>query len=83
MKEKTAESEWKEQRKIATLPNVAPTPELVLARTLEKAGRMKGVVILIHWDNGKWDEDHSVMKLSDLVWLERMFGIAVDEEIKK
>ena len=83
MSEKSSEQQWKEHRKIATLPNNnAPSPELVLARSLEKAKRMKGVVVLIHWDTGTWDEDHSAMKLSDLVWLERMFKVAVDEEIR-
>ena len=76
------EKDWKHERKIATLPGVDVTPQIVLARSLDKVKKMQGVVVLIHWADGTWDEDHSAMKLSSLVWLERMFGIAITDEIR-
>jgi len=42
------------------------TPEVVLARTLEKAkaGLIKGVIVAIVWDDDGVSSDHSTMKVS-------------------
>ena len=53
----------------------------MLARSLDKVGRMKSVVVMIHWDDESVDFDWSSMNVSDLVWLERSFGQAVTKEI--
>ena len=74
--------DWKRKRKVATLPGGAASPQQVLARTLDKAPRIKSVVVGILWDDDSSDFDWSSMKMSDLVWLERAFRIAVTEEIR-
>lgn len=59
--------DWKQKRKIVTLPTEeSHTPQNVLARTLEKATRIKSVVIFIEWDDGSMDVDYSAMKLSEM-----------------
>lgn len=79
---KSASKSWKNERKIATLPGVEITPQVVLARSLDKARRMKATIVIIQWDDGTWDEDHSIMTLSDLCFLKEMFNLAVVDEIR-
>jgi hypothetical protein len=79
----SADQEWKSKRKIATLPGVDVTPQIVLARSLDKAPRMKGIVAVIHWDDGTWDIDWSRMELRDLIYLKEMFNLSVVEEITR
>ena len=69
-----SDRDWRRQRKIATFPGPTASPQQVLARSLDKAGRMKSVVVMIHWDDESVDFDWSSMNVSDLVWLERSFG---------
>lgn len=60
-------NDWKQKRKIVTFPTEeAHTPQNVLARTLEKATRIKSVVIFIEWNDGSMNVDCSAMKLSEL-----------------
>lgn len=60
--------EWKNQRKIATLPiPVAHNPENVLARTLEKVARIKAIAIVIEWENGVIACDYSAQDTADLM----------------
>ena len=63
--------DWKEQRKIVALPlPKCDTPEVVLARTLEKAraGHIRSVAICIVWEEGGVDTDFSNGKLSELAF---------------
>jgi hypothetical protein len=61
-------NDWIRRRKIATLPGVRLTPQVVLARTLEKAaaGTIVGVYIGIEFKDGSFDADWSQMKCSAL-----------------
>lgn len=61
--------EWPRVRTIATLPNAKLTPQVVLARTLEKAthGKLKSVYIGLQWAaNDHFTYDYSHMALTDL-----------------
>lgn len=56
---------WLKTRKIAHLPGTKLTPEVVLARTLEKAPRIKSVVVVVMWDDDTFDTDWSQMQVSE------------------
>lgn len=70
---------WQTQRKIATLPNVILNPDVVLARSLEKANSLvtnadgskqpsvKGVYVGIHFWDDAFVYDYSNMQLRDLL----------------
>lgn len=62
---------WQRARKIAHLPGTDITPELVLARTLEKAkaGHIKNVCIYVQWTDESVDFDYCTMKQSDLAFM--------------
>ena len=59
---------WERQRKISTLPNCRVTPDVALARSLEKAkaGKIKSVYIGIQFEDGSFDADWSLMAISEL-----------------
>lgn len=48
------------------LPGTRLTPDVVLHRTLNKVERLKGVVVLLKWDDDTWDADWSQLKVSEL-----------------
>jgi hypothetical protein len=60
------EKDWKKRRKIDQLKGTDTTPELVLHRTLEKAGRIKSIAVAILWDNNAIDTDWSNALTSEL-----------------
>ena len=69
---------WKKERKIVTHPSAEITPQIVLARSLDKAKKMRGVIVVIQWDDHTVDCDWSNMRLSDLCFLERRFHQEVE-----
>lgn len=60
---------WKRRRKIVSLPGAKLTPEVALARTLEKAqaGTIKSVYIGIEWDDGTYVGEWSNQMVSSLL----------------
>jgi hypothetical protein len=48
------------------LPGTKLTPEVVLHRTINKLDRIKGVFVVIQWDDETFDADWSQMKVSEL-----------------
>lgn len=48
------------------LPGTRLTPDVVLHRTLNKAARIKAVVVVIQWDDDSMDADWSLMPTSAL-----------------
>ena len=64
-------SDLRAQRKILHLPSTPLTPEVVLARTLEKCPSIKNVAVMIEWDDTDVSCDWSNMRMRDLVYLER------------
>lgn len=63
----------RDHRKLRHLPGTRLTPEVVLHRTLNKIDRIKGVVVVIQWDDDSMDVDWSQMTVSAL----HMAGYAV------
>ena len=61
--------EWRRQRKIAHLPGTRLDPKTVLARSIEKSARMKGVLIGILWDDDTADIDWSCLSKSQFSWV--------------
>jgi hypothetical protein len=64
-------SDWRSERKIVAMPGVeSATPEVILARTLEKAraGHIRGVVVGIVWNDGSVGSDHSALKMGDALF---------------
>lgn len=59
--------EW--YHKLIPLRSVDTTPRIVLERTLDKAARIKAVMVVIHWDDESFDLDWSLMKVSDLAMM--------------
>lgn len=69
---------WKSVRKIATMPGVVWTPEVVLARTLEKArahidaaefcksAKVTSVYIGVQFSDGTYGYDYSRMSIEQL-----------------
>ena len=63
---------WPRSRKISQLPGTRTTPQLVLARTLERAsaGDIKSVIVCIEWADGRKNEafgcDWSRMSIGQL-----------------
>jgi hypothetical protein len=77
-------SSWRSQRKIVTLPGAENhTPEVVLARTLEKAraGLLEGVVVAIAWKDGGASSDRSTMKVSSAAYALRVAEHDLDDII--
>lgn len=58
---------YRHRRKLVHLPGTDLTPEVVLARTLQKCSRIKQVAVVILWDDGTYDTDYSNMMVSELV----------------
>lgn len=52
--------------KLVHLPGTVLTPEVVLHRTLNKVDRIKGIVIVIQWDDDTFNTDWSRMRVSEL-----------------
>ena len=76
--------DWRSRRKLVTLPLPgALTPEIVLARTLEKArdGRIKSVVIGIVWDDGAVSSDYSKIGMGDALFALRAAQLAVEADV--
>jgi hypothetical protein len=69
------------ERKVEHLPGTRLTPDVVLARTMEKKAQIKAVAVLIQWDDETFDMDWSQMKVSELCMAEKIFGIHVDEAL--
>ena len=46
------------------LPGTRLTPEVVLHRTLNKGARIKGVVVIIQWDDDSMGVDWSSLKVT-------------------
>ena len=75
---------WRSERKIVTLPTKeSHTPEVILARTLEKAraGKIRDVVVAIVWKDGAVSSDWSNMKLSDVFYALHISQLEIDEQI--
>lgn len=53
-------------RKVIHLPGTTLTPEVLLHRTLQKAARIKALVVVIQWDDDSFDTDWSSLKTSEL-----------------
>lgn len=82
---------WLFKRKIATLPNVALTPEVVLARTLEKAqgrvthadGSTAPTIRAVYLGIEFWDHtfvyDYSSMGIRDLLMHQLVLQRRIDE----
>ena len=71
------------QRKIVHLPSTELTPEVVLARTLEKSQRIKSVAVLIEWmgdeqADGGVSCDWSQMRMREIVYLSTCFRQRID-----
>ena len=66
-------------RKIIHLTGTKLSPEVVLARTLEKAKRMKGVFIVVQWDDFTFDMDWSQVSVSELCMAGKIFDRHVDQ----
>ena len=56
-------TDWKMQRKIVSLPGIGVTPQVALARTLEKHEHIKSVFISIEWTNGAIAADFSSLSI--------------------
>ncbi len=52
--------------KLIQLPGTRLSPETVLHRTLNKIKRIKGIAIVIQWDDDTMEADWSQMKVSEL-----------------
>ncbi len=79
-----SDKSWRSQRKIVTMPGSrSTTPEVVLARTLEKAraGHIKGILIGIIWEDGGCSSDFSVMKVSEAIYALRVVSKDIDDII--
>lgn len=77
-------SSWRSERKLVTMPvEGSATPEVVLARTFEKAkaGHIKAVVIGIVWKDGSVSSDHSKLKMGDALFALRVASQDLDDEI--
>lgn len=53
--------------KLVHLPGTKLTPEVVLHRTFQKLHRIKGVAVVIQWDDDSFDTDWSTMRVSELL----------------
>lgn len=85
---------WQTQRKIATLPGPV-TPDVALARTLEKARAkvtnedgskqptVAGVYIAIRWWDDAYAFDYSTMPLTELLMHREMLDRVIAAEIRK
>ena len=60
------------------LPGTRLTPEVVLHRTINKMQRIKGVAIVIQWDDDTMSVDWSSMRTSDLC----MAAMVLDEKAR-
>jgi hypothetical protein len=60
---------WEKKRKLVQLPGTGASPELVLARCLEKArhGHIKSIAVSIEWDDETYATDCSDMLVSKLL----------------
>ena len=56
-------------KKIYHMPGTKLTPEVVLARTLEKTPRIKAVAVMIIWDDDSVDSDWSLMSASEFCFM--------------
>lgn len=68
-------------RKIVHLTGTRLSPEVVLARTLEKAGRMKAVFVIVQWDDTTFDMDWSQVSISELCMASKILDRYVDAEL--
>ena len=69
------------ERKVVHLPGTTLTPEVALARTMQKLPRIKAVAIVIQWDDDTFDCDWSSMRTSELCMASRVFDRQVDDVI--
>lgn len=70
--------EW--YRKLVPLqPNRDTSARLVLERTLDKADRIKAVVVVIQWDDETFDADWSIMKVGEF----SMASLVLQEEARR
>lgn len=70
------------ERKVVHLPGTILTPEVALARTMQKLPRIKAVTIVIQWDDDTFDCDWSSMKTSELCMASKVLDRQVDEAIE-
>lgn len=63
------------------LPGTKLNPDVVLARTAQKLDRIKGVVVIMQWDDDTFAVDWSQMKLSELCMAGRILDNVIDSEI--
>ena len=68
-------------RKVAHLPGTRLTPDVVLARTMEKMPHIKAVTVVIQWDDDTFDCDWSSMRTSELCMAAKVLDCNVDEEV--
>jgi len=75
-------SDWRTQRKIVTMPmGEANTPEVVLARTLEKAvaGHIRGIVVSILWDDESTGSDFSYLNPRDALYITKSSQLWIED----
>lgn len=75
-------NEFLKDRKISHLRGTELTPEVVLARSLEKSKWIKSVVLIIHWNDNTSDVDHSRQTLSELTFALKTLDIEVQNLMK-
>jgi len=63
------------------LPGTKLTPDVVLHRTLNKVPRMKGVIVLIQWDDDTWAIDWSLMTTADMAFAAKTLDIELTDVI--
>ncbi len=75
------EDSYLKQRKIVRMPGpIALSPTTVLAQTLEKAPAIKGIALVIMWEDGSVDTDWSKMRVSDLVFMAQRLACEANEQ---
>ena len=67
------------ERKVVHLPGTRLTPEVALARTMQKLPCIKAVAIVIQWDDDTFDCDWSSMKTSELCMASKVLDRQVDD----
>ena len=64
--------------RLVHLPGTRLSPEVMLHRTLDKLDRIKGIALVIQWDDESFDTDWSAMKVSELC----MASMVLTETVK-
>ena len=75
-------NEFLKDGKISHLSGTELTPEVLLARNLEKLEWIKSVVLIIHWKDDTSDVEHSRQTMSELTFALKTLDIEVQDLIK-